>query len=95
MRDGVKPMSLHDRLFQQCCAILTGHSPSIQSSVLADLTATLLAGHFAFNMENGEVLREKTEKMRKQLLRKHTKLIEQLVPVNESRLLAEQRENAH
>jgi hypothetical protein len=57
--------------------LLAGLGPELQNAVLADLTATWLAG---FQGANVEILRA-------ELLKAHISMIRELVPVNEQILL--------
>jgi hypothetical protein len=74
------------KLSQKLCAkiapLLAGNDPAVQSAALADLSAMWIAGHFVPNSVSG------TKELRKELLREHVKLIRQLVPLNEQKLLA-------
>jgi hypothetical protein len=71
---------------QEICAkiapLLANNEPEVQSAALADLTAMWLAGHFVNNDRAG------THKLRQLLLHEHIKLIQQLIPLNEQKLLA-------
>jgi hypothetical protein len=73
---------LSQELCEKIAPILGGHDPAVQSAALADLTAMWLAGHFVPDNVAG------TKQLRKELLREHVKLIRDLVPLNEQKLLA-------
>ncbi len=64
------------RLVELICPLLAGHSPGVQSAVLADLTAIWLAGHTAFGST------AKTDAMREGLLTQHVELVRMLIPIN-------------
>jgi hypothetical protein len=74
------------KLSQELCAkiapFLAGNAPEVQSAALADLTAMWIAGHFVNNDRAG------TQQLRQLLLHEHIKLIQQLIPLNEHKLLA-------
>jgi hypothetical protein len=73
------------KLSQEICAkiapLLANNAPEVQSAALADLTAMWLAGHFV----NNNIA--ETRKLRQLLLHEHIKLIQQLIPLNEKKLL--------
>jgi hypothetical protein len=74
------------KLSQELCAkiapLLANNEPEVQSAALADLAAMWLAGHFVHDDRAG------TRKLRQLLLHEHIKLIQQLIPLNEQKLLA-------
>jgi hypothetical protein len=63
--------------------LLAGKPRLLQSTILADLLATWLAGHFDLSGN-----RKKTEAMRKQVLEHHLGLVRDLLPFNERELEA-------
>ena len=65
-------------LVEQIRPHFTGKEPGIVGAALADLLATLLAGH------QGEGKRE----LREELLRNHIGIVRKLIPINEARMLA-------
>jgi hypothetical protein len=73
---------LSQELCEKIAPILGGNDPAVQSAALADLSAMWIAGHFVPNSVSG------TKQLRNQLLREHVKLIRDLVPLNEQKLLA-------
>jgi hypothetical protein len=72
---------LSQELCNKIAPILGGNDPAVQSAALADLAAMWIAGHFVPHNLAG------TKQLRNQLLREHVKLIRQLVPLNEQKLL--------
>jgi hypothetical protein len=73
---------LSQELCNKIAPLLGGNDPAVQSAALADLTAMWIAGHFVHNNVAG------TKELRQALLREHVKLIRQLIPLNEQKLLA-------
>jgi hypothetical protein len=71
---------LVERLVNKIMPILAGHGPTVQSAVLADLLAMLLAGHFGRNVEE-------TNGAREDVLTLHLELVRKLVQPNEQRIL--------
>jgi hypothetical protein len=65
-------------LSHKIAPLLIGQDPAVQSAVLADMTARWIAGHFV--RDNAAA----TKQLRQLLLNEHVKLIQQLIPINES-----------
>lgn len=65
---------------------LAGVDPAVAGVVLADLTATLLAGHIYFD-DAGIIGRAETDQLREDLLVGHLDAIRALIPVNEAMLM--------
>lgn len=76
-------------LIQACGALLAGHSPHVVGAVVADLTATYLAGHLDL------ASKENTHRLRAKLLEMHTTAVIKLIPVNEKLILGEMKRGAH
>lgn len=70
------------RLMPLVSAELRGHPPELQGAVLADLTATWLAG---FGVEGDA---QATARLREDLLGLHLETIRRLIPVNEALIAA-------
>jgi hypothetical protein len=65
-----------EKLAKKIAPLLAGKHPAVASAALADLTATLLAGHFI----PGDP--EETSKLRENLLAEYIALIRDLIPDN-------------
>jgi hypothetical protein len=68
-------LEAHTRLAEAIEKLLAGEHPEVQGSILADLTATWLAGH-----RTGKRLA--SEKLREAMLKVQTETIRKLVPIN-------------
>jgi hypothetical protein len=62
--------------------LLAGHPPEVIGAVLADLTATLIAGHSSLDST------EETERVREEMLQLFIKTVRALVPHNEKMFAA-------
>jgi hypothetical protein len=71
----------HLRLVQQAKPLLAGISPETQMSVLAELVALWLAGHYAAGADDRRALRN-------EMFDLFTRLVSDLVPALESEVLA-------
>ena len=76
-------------LVEACSRLLAGHSPHVNGAVLADLTATWLAGHIDL------ASKDNTDRLRAELLKMHADAIERLIPVNEKFFLDQLKKAAH
>ena len=76
------------RLVEKIRPILAGNPSPTVGAALADLLATLLAGHFGGTPAKDKALRE-------ELLRMHLKIVRRLIPVNEREILAHHRDARH
>jgi hypothetical protein len=68
--------------------LFAGQSPDIIGAVLADLLATLLAGHGL----NGD--QKRTGELREKILLLHMEYVRKLIPVNEQAILEREAEHA-
>jgi uncharacterized protein (DUF608 family) len=68
-------------LLNLMAAALKGHHPYIQGTVLADLLAMFLAGHYLADNP------EETDKMREALLTAHIAQVRRLIPRNEKLII--------
>ena len=71
-------VEISEKLWPLVAPALAGLPPNIQGAVLADLTATWLAGHRA-------TTQAATRKLRREMLNLHIAAIWDLIPVNEAR----------
>jgi hypothetical protein len=63
--------------------LLAGVDAAVAGAVLADLTATLLAGHIYFD-DAGIIGRAETDQLREDLLTGHVDAVRALIPINEA-----------
>jgi hypothetical protein len=75
-----------DALVDAIRPVFAGREPELISAVLADLLATLIAGH-----SYGD--RKRTDELREEILRMHIEHVRKLIPINEEEIL--EREAAH
>jgi hypothetical protein len=75
-------------LVEKISAILHRQGPAVQSAVLADLTAMLIAGHFADSPLATTATRAK-------LLRDHMRLVRDLIKPNEQMILERVKRDSH
>jgi hypothetical protein len=85
--DASAAAKLSQELCEKIAPLLAGNDPAVQSAALADLAAMWIAGHFVLENIAG------TKQLRNELLREHVKLIRQLIPLNEQKLLAKLRKH--
>ena len=91
----VKPIRASDEVFdekavlplvQQISPILKGKGPTLQSCVLAELFAMVVAGHVVIDDETKRVSDHLTDECRKDLIEGWLEMVNRLVPLHHERI---------
>ena len=82
MKDDVQEIM---NMVERIRMVLRGHSPDIQSAVIADLVSMFLAGHVV--IDDRKIDHENTNTVRMEALRNITELAIKLIPTNEHAII--------